>query len=252
MTTLRRSLAEDFAAAGLDWIVPEWPAPPNVRAFSTTRNSGGARYRAPAKEATDDELPDELSRWVPTPPRWLRQVHGAAIHDADALPAVSSPPRADGIVARGRDVVCAIQTADCLPMLFADRTGSVVAAAHAGWRGLAAGVIEATLAAMRADPGNVLVWIGPGIGPRVYEVGADVLEAHCASDSGAEACFSPIGSDKWLADLSALARRRLARAGVRSIAGAARCTFSESASFHSYRRDGARAGRMVTLVWLAT
>ncbi|HZI82742.1 MAG TPA: peptidoglycan editing factor PgeF [Casimicrobiaceae bacterium] len=247
--TLRRSLADDFAAAGLDWIVPEWPAPSNVQAFSTTRNRGPAGRRSPTGEASDDDPTDELERWVPAPPRWLRQVHGATVHDADESAAAASPPRADGIVTRSCDLVCVIQTADCLPVLLADRSGSVVAAAHAGWRGLAAGVIEATLAAMRADPGDVLAWIGPAIGPRAYEVGADVLEAHRAADSGADECFVSIGPDKWLADLRALARRRLARAGVRSVAGEARCTFTESALFHSYRRDGARAGRMVTLIW---
>src|SRR5205823_14141609 len=123
------------------------------------------------------------------------------------------------------DTVCAIQTADCLPVLFAHRTGSVVAGAHAGWRGLAAGVLEATLAAMRVDPEAVLVWIGPGIGARVYEVGADVFDAHCGSDPEAATCFVPVASGKWLADLRALAQRRLTRAGARSIYGAAHCTY---------------------------
>ncbi len=134
------------------------------------------------------------------------------------------------------------------------RRGSL-AAAHAGWRGLAAGVLEATLSAMRADPADVLVWMGPAIGPRVYEVGADVFATHCDADPGAAACFAAQRPGKWLADLYAhlyaLARRRLARAGVRTIQGGGRCTFSESALFHSYRREGSAAGRMWTLIWIA-
>jgi YfiH family protein len=246
-TTQRRSLAEALAAAGLDWIVPDWAAPPNVHALSTTRNVSRSLDQAP----TAYRLETELERWIPAGPLWLRQVHGSEIHDADALPAPLHAPRADGIVARGLGRVCAIQTADCLPILLADRSGSVVAAAHAGWRGLAAGVIEAALGAMRVSPAEVTAWIGPGIGPRVYEVGRDVLEAHRDADSGADACFRPASPGKWLADLRAVATRRLARAGVRSIAGDERCTYSEDATFHSYRRDGARAGRNVTLIWRA-
>jgi polyphenol oxidase len=241
------SLAEEFAAIGLDWLVPEWPAPGGVLAFSTTRKIG-AVTSPEGSDAESDDLPAQLARWLPSPPRWLHQVHGAAVHDADA-PARPAAPQADGIVSRRIDTVCAIQTADCLPVLFADRTGSVIGAAHAGWRGLAAGVLEATLTAMRVDPATVVVWIGPGIGARMYVVGDDVLDAFCGSDPEAAACFAPASPLKRLADLRALAQRRLTRAGVRSIYGAAHCTYSESARFHSYRRDGARAGRMVTLIW---
>ncbi|HET7098556.1 MAG TPA: laccase domain-containing protein, partial [Casimicrobiaceae bacterium] len=130
-------------------------------------------------------------------------------------------------------------------------SASVVAAAHAGWRGLAAGVLEAALHAMRTDPGQTLAWIGPGIGPRAYEVGADVRDAHCADDPDAAACFAARAPGKWLADLYALARRRLERSGIRSIYGGGRCTFTEAALFHSYRRDGASAGRMITAIWRA-
>lgn len=240
-----RALARDLAAAGLDWIVPQWDAPANVHAFSTTRNLGTTR----GETASRDALPSALARWVPSPPRWLRQVHGSIVYDADAEPAPASLPGADAVVTRAAHVVCAIQTADCLPILFTDATGSVVGAAHAGWRGLAAGVIEATLAGLRVRPKAVRAWIGPGIGPCAYEVGPDVLDAHSAADPGAAACFVPAAPGKWLADLPTLARRRLERAGVASIAASNRCTFSESAVFHSYRRDGARAGRMATLIW---
>jgi len=243
-----KPLEEALAAAGLDWIVPKWPAPTCVHAFSTTRTLGPARV-SPAPSSARDRVEDAIRRWLPSPPRWLAQVHGAHVHDADLAAPVSERPRADAIVARAVNTVCAIETADCLPVLFADRDGSVVAAAHAGWRGLAAGVLEATLGAMRTDPTAALAWIGPGIGPLAYEVGLDVRDAHCAADPGAAACFAPHQAGKWLADLRALARRRLERAGVRSIHGAARCTFTEASVFHSYRRDGASAGRMVTVIW---
>ena len=145
-----------------------------------------------------------------------------------------------------------MHSADCLPALLTDFQGSVVAAAHAGWRGLAAGVLEAAIAAMRIPPANILAWLGPAIGPQVFEVGADVFAAHCDNDAGAARCFVPHRQGKWLADLGALARRRLTRAGVASIHGGGRCTFSEPDAFYSYRRDGARAGRMATLIWIAS
>ena len=245
-------LASRLAAAGLDWIVPDWPAPRRVRALSTTRASTTENGFASSSESSGgDAARIALQRWLPTDPIWLDQVHGTTICDADALRARSPCPQADGALTRQIDTVCAVQTADCLPVLFTDREGSVVAAAHAGWRGLASGVLEGALAAMLADPADVLVWMGPAIGPRVYEVGADVLEAHCGADPGAAACFAAQRPGKWLADLYALARRRLTRAGVRTIHGGGRCTFSERALFHSYRRDGSAAGRMWTLIWIA-
>jgi len=243
MTALREALA----AARLDWIVPEWPAPRDVRSFSTTRNLH--LDNSPRSPVDRDGVEAAIRPWVPSPPRWLDQVHGAEVHDADRNPMFPERPRADAIVTRKANTVCAIQTADCLPVLFADVSGSVVGAAHAGWRGLAAGVLESTLAAMRTDPAQTLAWIGPGIGPNSYEVGADVRDAHCASDPDAAACFVPNLRGRWLADLHALARRRLARAGVRFVYGGSRCTYTEHTLFHSYRRDGARAGRMVTLIW---
>jgi YfiH family protein len=238
--------------AGLDWIVPDWPAPPHVQAFSTTRNGEGATLFDLSRRArADASTRERLRRWLPADPVWLAQVHGNAVCDADAVRDGHDDLRqADAVVARASGTVCAVLTADCVPVLFTDLAGSVVAAAHAGWRGLAAGVLEATLKAMRVEPGEVLVWLGPAIGPRAFEVGADVLAAHAATDPGASACFAPLRSGKWLADLYGLARRRLARAGVTAIRGGDRCTFTESAVFHSYRRDGAAAaGRMAALIW---
>jgi YfiH family protein len=251
---LDSALSARLAAAELDWIVPDWPAPAGIRALSTTRNGrAGASFDVARDQPAFDAARDELMRWLPAAPIWLTQVHGTAICDADQARAAASsgPPVADGAVARVSGVVCAVRSADCLAVLLCDRRGSVVAAAHAGWRGLAAGVLEAALIAMRTAPAEVCVWLGPAIGPRAFEVGADVLAAHCAADPGAAQCFEPHRPGKWLADLYALARRRLRRAGVEAIHGGGRCTVTEGATFHSYRRDGAAAGRMATLIWLA-
>ena len=256
-------MAAALAAQGLDWIVPEWPAPSRVHALSTTRNGAAGHaidFAASApRVASGREL---LRHFVPTEPVWLRQVHGAAIADLDAAYGGFA---ADGSVTRTPGTVCAVLTADCLPVLLADRDSRVVAAAHAGWRGLAAGVIEAAVAELRIDPASVLAWLGPAIGPRVFEVGSEVVAAFCDPDPGAAECFVPstkmstnmntnMSADmKWHADLYALARRKLARAGVSAVYGGDRCTLSESEFFHSYRRDGAGAnGRMATMIWLGS
>ena len=252
MTAFERvGLAARLAAAGLDWIVPDWPAPPRVHALSTTRNGRhGGEFDLSSRHRTAEAAWIELGRWLPAAPVRLAQVHGTTMCDADAMRAPSSP-QADGAVARGVGIACVVRSADCLPVLFTNRDGSVVAAAHAGWRGLAAGVLEAAVAALRVEPADVLVWLGPAIGPRAYEVGADVFAACCAADPGAAACFSAQHPGKWHADLYALAKRRLTHAGVASIHGGGRCTFSESSQFHSHRRDGAAAGRMATAIWIA-
>jgi YfiH family protein len=256
-------MAAALAAQGLDWIVPEWPAPSGVHALSTTRNGQARRAIDFAASAPHVASGRELLRnFVPDEPVWLRQVHGAAIADLDAAYGGFA---ADGSVTRTPGTVCAVLTADCLPVLLADRESRVVAAAHAGWRGLAAGVIEAAVAALRIDPASVLAWLGPAIGPRAFEVGSGVVAAFCDPDPGAAECFVPstktrsakspdIGTDmKWHGDLYALARRALARAGVSAIYGGGRCTVSESECFHSYRRDGAgTSGRMATMIWLGS
>lgn len=251
----RTALAARVADAGLDWLVPDWPAPTRVCALSTTRNGcGGARFDLARARPQGEASRSELRRWLPADPVWLAQVHGASICDAATASGGSQslPPVADGALARVAGVVCAVQSADCLPVLFTDREGSVVAAAHAGWRGLAAGVLEAALGAMRVSPAEVCAWLGPAIGPHAFEVGAEVFAAHCSVDPGAAECFIPYRSGKWLADLFALARRRLQRAGVTAIHGGGRCTVTEADTFYSYRRDGAAAaGRMATLIWIA-
>lgn len=240
------------------WIVPDWPAPANVRALITTR-AGGASSGAYASlnlggHVGDDARAvaanrDALRRLLPAEPVWLRQVHGARV--VEAVPG-SAGEEADAAVAREPGRVCAVLTADCLPVLLADEAGTVVAIAHAGWRGLAAGVIENVVRALGAGgvaPGSLIAYLGPAIGGGAYEVGSDVFETFVAADAGAATAFAPQDGGKFLADLNMLARQRLARLGVRRVHGGTLCTHSDATRFYSYRRDGT-TGRMASLVWL--
>lgn len=240
-----------------DWIIPDWPAPSHVRAFFTTRAGGVSRGPYSSfnlGEATDDDPAAvsanhaRLRTLLPQEPRWLRQVHGARVVKAEAS---DDRPAADACVALERQHVCAILVADCLPVLFTDRGGTVVAAAHAGWRGLAAGVIDNTVKAMTnkgVAPRDVLAWIGPGIGPTAFEVGDDVYEVYTQRDARASEAFNRHTPGKWLADLPRLARRALARAHVTQIYGGDLCTWSDPQRFYSYRRDRA-TGRMGAFLW---
>jgi len=237
-----------------DWIVPDWPAPANVKAFITTR-AGGSSIGPYAGlnlglRTDDDPLAVEANRRrlraaLPGEPKWLRQVHGCEVVDADALAGV---PEADAAVARSANTVCAVLVADCIPVLLADRAGTAVAIAHAGWRGLARGVLERAMERLDRPPGELLAYLGPGIGPGAFEVGADVRDAFLAGDAQAEAAFRPRSPGKWMADLFLLARQRLARCGVTHIHGGDLCTHSDPRRFYSYRRDGA-TGRMAALIW---
>jgi YfiH family protein len=241
------------------FLVPDWPAPPVVRALVTTRRGGLSKppYDGfnlglhvgddPAAVAANRAL---LWRHVPAEPFWLEQVHGIEV--AQAGEGGGRPVRADASVAREAGVVCVVMTADCLPVLFCDDEGKAVAAAHAGWRGLAAGVLEAALAAMAVEPGRAMAWLGPAIGPAAFEVGDEVRAAFLASDPGAQAAFVPHGAEgKWLADIFMLARRRLVRAGMRQerIFGGGICTASERDRFYSYRRESV-TGRFASMIWL--
>ena len=214
-------------------ITPEWTAPARVRAIVTTREFGDLK---------DAAVRARLRPLLPADPAWLRQVHGARVIDLDAEPGREG----DAVLTRQTRTVCVVQMADCMPVLFADEAGTVVAAAHAGWRGLAGGVLEATVGAMRVPGHRLVAWLGPAIGPRAYEVGEDVLAAF----TGQETAFSPGRPGRWLLDLYAIARRRLGAAGVTQIFGGGLCTYSEPARFFSYRRD--RTGsRMGAFIWLA-
>lgn len=239
-----------------EWIVPDWPAPPRVRAFSTTRaggvsegefaslNLGLASGDAPERVAANRA---RVRAALPGDPVYLAQVHGTRVADLDA---VGGAPRieADAAVTRGR--VAVVLTADCLPVLFTDRAGTRVAAAHAGWRGLAGGVLEATVAAMQVPPAELLAWLGPAIGPAAFEVGPEVREAFIDGRPEAAGAFRAHRPGKYLADLYALARQRLAAAGVGHVSGGGSCTLREAERFFSYRRCKA-SGRMGTFAWIA-
>ena len=219
-------------------IHPEWPAPPRVRAFVTTRALGDMRKGSIGRE--------RLRAMVPAEPLWLHQVHGTRVHDAHLEGAALE---GDAFVLRAPGPVCAIQAADCMPVVLADERAEALGIAHAGWRGLAAGVLEATLHAMGTPPGRVIAWLGPAIGPEVYEVGADVRDAFVARDAAAQSTFVAVRPQHWLLDLYAIARQRLARAGVERIFGGTWCTYSDRERFFSFRRDRT-SERMAALAWL--
>jgi polyphenol oxidase len=236
-------------------IVPEWPNVPNVGALITTR-SGGCSEGAYASLNLGDhvgDLPERVARnraslreYLPNEPKWLRQVHGITVADVDQL---SVTVESDAALARRSGVVCGILTADCLPVLLVDRGGTVVAAAHAGWRGMQAGVLEAAVREMAVTPAELMAYLGPAIGPRHYEVGQEVRAAFVEADAEAELAFTATRTRKWLADLYLLARQRLGRAGVTQVSGGNYCTFGEPERFFSFRRDG-ETGRMASLIWL--
>ena len=243
----------------LKLITPDWPVPPVVRALVSTR-CGGVSTGSYAALNLGTHVGDDavavsenrrrLRAVLPTEPVWLEQVHGIEVVDADGV-AAGSVPTGDAAVARQAGVVCAVMTADCLPVLFASDDGEVVAVAHAGWRGLQAGVLEATVAAMGVAPHRILAWLGPAIGPRAFEVGEEVRQAFVSVFRAHDEAFSPTGhAGKWWADIYRLARQRLALAGVSQIHGGGECTWHDPDRFFSYRRDGT-TGRFVTLTWRA-
>jgi polyphenol oxidase len=244
------------------WITPDWPAPSTVRALSTSRH-GGVSAAPYASFNLGDHVGDEpasvaenrrrllVAAGLPAQPTWLRQVHGADVVDLDGSSPLDAGPRssADACFTRQPRRVCAILTADCLPILLAADTGNLVGAAHAGWRGLAGGVIESLVGALPAPPEQLMAWLGPAIGPRHFEVGAEVRDTLLRSDPGATASFTPNPRGRFLADLGQLARRRLAALGVERIYGGGQCTFTEADRYFSHRRDGS-TGRQATLIWL--
>lgn len=223
---------------GAEAIVPDWPAPEAVRALLTTRALGDARSEQGRRR---------LRERLPSDPVWLRQVHGVVAVDAANVPADSE---ADASFTKKRRIVCAVMIADCMPVLLAEERGEAVGVAHAGWRGLSAGVIESTVRAMGVPPARLLAWLGPAIGPAAYEVGPEVRAAFMAKDPAAESAFAPNRPGHWLLDLYAIARQRLASMGVARVSGGKFCTHTEQDRFFSYRRDKA-SERMAAAIWLA-
>ncbi|MEM7292058.1 MAG: peptidoglycan editing factor PgeF [Pseudomonadota bacterium] len=242
----------------LNYIVPNWSAPKNIRAVSTTRiggysqspfNSFNLGIRAGDDVATVRRNRDlfKQSLDLAIEPMWLWQVHGNNV--VAAAPA-EEEPQADASWSRQLGQACVVLSADCLPVLLCDREGTCVGAAHAGWRGLVGGVIDALVHTMPVSPDRLMAWLGPCIGPTQFEVGADVYTAYCDDDLSNRACFAPgLTAEKWVADLQGLARLRLKRLGVAQIDSEARCTVSDAENFFSYRREGATSGRMATLIW---
>jgi polyphenol oxidase len=237
-----------------EWIVPDWPAPKNVHSLITTRAGGVSTGQFASMNLgaflTDDVQAVKanrsiLRRHLPAEPKWLRQVHGTKVVDADSLLSLTE---ADASVAHKANTVCAIATADCVPVLLCNQTGTVVAAVHAGWRGLCAGVIENTVQAMQAKPTELLAYLGPAIGPRNFEVGREVCEAFLHEDAHAAPAFKEKTNGKYMADIFLLARQRLHKAGVTHVFGGEICTV-EDARFFSHRRDK-ETGRMASLIWL--
>jgi len=240
------------------WVAADWPAPPGVHALTTTRhglgisqppfdtfNMGARCGDDPAAvSANRGQLVEALG--LLSPPRWLRQVHGIDV----VVEPGTDEPEADASVTRADGVVVAILTADCLPVVLAATDGSEIAAAHAGWPGLSAGMLEATVAAMRTPAARLQAWIGPGAGPTRYEVGAEVRERFIARDPASAVAFVPTRPGHWLVDLPAIARQRLASVGMdpARVHGGRLCTISEPSRWFSHRRDGV-SGRMVTLAW---
>jgi len=239
-------------------LTPDWPAPAAVHAAFTLRTGGvsappfdslnvAVHVGDAAAAVTENRQRICAQLRLPAQPSWMEQVHGT-----DVLELAGKTPHAtaDAVFTRRPGRVCVVQVADCLPVLFAAGDGSAVAVAHAGWRGLAAGVLEATVARLALQPRELIAWLGPAIGPGHFEVGPEVRAAFTAHDAGAAAAFASNARGRWQCDLAALARRRLATLGVTAVFGASWCTYADRTSFYSYRRDGP-CGRMAALIWLA-
>jgi YfiH family protein len=252
-------MSDAAAAAGPEVLMPEWRAARAVRAAFTLRTGGvsaapfdslnlGAHVGDTPAAVAENRRRVRACLDLPAEPAWLEQVHGTGVADLDAQGAGGHAP-ADAVITRRAGRVCAVQVADCMPVLLAARDASAVAVAHAGWRGLAAGVLETTVAQLGVTAGGLLAWLGPAISARHFEVGGEVRTAFVAGDPGASAAFAPNAHGRWQCDLVALARRRLAALGVAEVSGGTWCTYADPARFFSFRRDG-RCGRMAALIWL--
>ena len=242
----------------LNLIIPDWPAPANVKALQTTRNGGNstAPYNSLnlGSHVADNAIHvaqnrQLLSQFLPSEPVWLNQTHSITVVDAANS---SCLPDADTSYSNRKNVVCVTMTADCLPILLCDTAGTLVASIHAGWRGLCDGIIEATFFQLPAKPADLMAWLGPAIGPNAFEVGAEVRAQFMTKDAKAESAFVAHG-DKYLCDLYKIATQRLHKLGITQIYGGGHdknwCTYTDQENFFSYRRDGL-TGRMATLIWL--
>jgi YfiH family protein len=247
--------------AAVNWLTPEWPAAARVHAISTLRSGGVstgpyASFNLAGHVSDDPAAVAGNRHWLrtaaqfPAEPLWLEQVHGIDVVMHDGVTAHRKPPRADASVALEPGRVCAVLTADCLPVVFTDVGASRVAVAHAGWRGLAAGVLERTIDVLAVHPGELIAWLGPAISQAAFEVGEEVRDAFLRRSERCAGAFERNAAGRFQTDLYALARLTLAEAGVTAVYGGGRCTLQEGGEFFSYRRDGT-TGRMATLAWLA-
>jgi YfiH family protein len=239
----------------MNWIKPDWPLPAHVHAAVTLRTGGisnsGYASLNPASHVGDDPAHVQANRQIlkdmlqlPAEPVWLQQVHGMRAIKADQA---SFPQEADASFTDQAGTVCAVLTADCLPVLFCGDQGKVIAAAHAGWRGLRAGILAETLKVMNCR--DIHVWLGPAIGPDQFEVGDEVRDAFVGDNPSTAAAFRKARPGKWLADIYRLARINLSELGIDHIYGGGLCTVTDPQRFYSYRRDGATTGRMASLIW---
>lgn len=244
---------------GQHWVTPDWPGPQSVSAFTTTRQGGVSRASWSGLNLADHVGDDPhtvaynralltRSAKLPETPRWLKQVNGTTVVSAAAI--VAGQTEADGVVTDQPRNVCAILTADCVPVLLCDRSGTWVAAAHAGWRGLTSGILEATIAALAAPENELLAWLGPAISARHFEVGNEVREIFVQQNPRTAHAFSMAREGRWWADLYRLARQQLVDLGIHEVYGGTLCTYADPRRFYSFRRDG-MTGRMASVIWLS-
>lgn len=263
MTDFRSVQSGCLNGNGLAWLTPDWPAPDSIHALTTLRSGGisvGSFHGLNLADHVGDNpalvaanrtrLAETLQ--LPTTPFWLSQVHGVSVAEVKIANSANNADHrcveADASLSFQTGCVCAVLTADCLPLLLCDRDGTRVAAIHAGWRGLAAGVIESTVRALAVPLEDLLVWMGPAIGPEAFTVGADVRSAFVAHDAAAQQAFQDCGNDHYQADIYCLARLRLHKIGIEAIYGGHWCSFSQADMFYSYRRETV-TGRMASLIW---
>ena len=240
------------------YLIPDWPAPARVKACVTRRGGGVSKGNfssfnlgirsgdVPERVLANRQQMREDFGWS-IEPQWLNQVHGTQVVKASDS---GEEQEGDAVWTDADGMPCTVLTADCLPVLFCDRKGSTIAAAHAGWKGLLAGVLENTLKAMSCPASEVMVWLGPAISQKHFEVGPEVRSAFLDIDSEAEAAFVSGTGDRWHGDLYQLARQRLGAAGITAIYGGGYCTFEQQQTFFSYRRDGKQSGRLASVIWL--
>ncbi len=247
--------------AEADCIRPDWPAPANVQAFTTTRKNGSSvdLYASLnlAQHVDDDHLMVERNRDflidhfnLPLPPVWLQQTHSNTVIVADDFQHALIPPEADASWTASPNIVCAVLTADCLPVFFSNQQGDRVAVSHAGWRGVLNGIITETFLATEIAVEDCLVWLGPAIGAKNFEVGVDVYEAFSQKNAENIIAFKQIDDQHWLCDIYQLAKIELQQLGIHAIYGGEFCTYADEEHFYSFRRDGAKSGRMASVIWL--